>query len=103
MLLYSTHTTPRLQYIVDFFSRELFDDPIVIETDKDVFIHAPGAKLNYSDNEFAEHEFFIHSSSLLFEQDIRPQHIDCFELNYQKAFFQTNGDFPFDILAASFY
>src|ERR1700684_4219024 len=101
MLLYSTHKTTRLQYIVDFFSRELFDEPIVIETDKDIFNHAAGAKLNYSDSEFAENEFFIHCSSLLFENDIRLQPVECFELNYQKAFFQTNGVFPFDVLAAS--
>src|ERR1700722_16661994 len=97
MLLYTTHTTSRLSYIVDFFSKELFDDPIVIISDKEEFMRSAGPKLNYSDKEFQESEFFIHCSSLLFENEIRRQAIDCFELNYQKAFFQTNGDFPFDI------
>ncbi len=103
MILYSTHITPRLQYIVDFFSKELFEKPIEIITDKEKFINSNEPKINYSDLEFNEHEFFIHNTSILFENTIRRYEIDCFELNYHKAFFQTNGDFSFDIFAASFY
>ncbi len=40
---------------------------------------------------------------MLFETDIKEQPIDVFELNYYKVFFETSGDFPFDIFAASFY
>jgi hypothetical protein len=40
---------------------------------------------------------------LLFETGVRNQMIDCIEVDYRKAFFQTKGDFPFDVLAASFY
>ncbi len=29
--------------------------------------------------------------------------IECFDINFHKAFFETSGDFPFDIFAASFY
>ncbi|MBS1916298.1 MAG: polysaccharide deacetylase family protein [Bacteroidetes bacterium] len=103
MLLYSNHTTNRLQYIVEFFSRQLFDEPIVIINNKSDFINSAEAKLNYSAEAFSEDEFFIHATSLLFENEIRQQHIDCFELNYHKAFFQTDGDFHFDVFAASFY
>jgi hypothetical protein len=31
------------------------------------------------------------------------QNISCFEINFHKAFFETNGDIRFDIFAASFY
>lgn len=104
MLLLYTHTvTPRLQYIVDFFSKELFDEPIHITTDKAVYEATTFPRFNYSQQSGSEAEFFIHNTSLLFETDIREQRIDCFEVNFHKAFFQTNGDFPFDILAASFY
>ena len=41
--------------------------------------------------------------SLLFENKITEQSIECFEVNGNKAFFKTEGDFPFDIFAASFY
>jgi hypothetical protein len=39
----------------------------------------------------------------LFETGVRRQTIECFEINFHKAFFETSGDFPFDIFAASFY
>ncbi|MEO6315767.1 MAG: hypothetical protein ABIU63_01880 [Chitinophagaceae bacterium] len=104
MLLFYAHSiTPRLKYIVDFISKELFDDPIIFTSNDEEFASFTGPRLNYSDNDFSEHEFYIKPVKLLFETGIQAQPIDCFEVNYQKAFFQTNGDYPFDILAASFY
>ncbi|MFT3932704.1 MAG: hypothetical protein QM726_03730 [Chitinophagaceae bacterium] len=104
MLLFYTHTiTPRLQYIIDFVSKEFFDEPITITTDEAAFKSFDGPRINYSDNDFSEQEFFIKPTSLLFETDIKPQDIECFEADYHRAFFQTSGDFPFDLFAASFY
>ena len=40
---------------------------------------------------------------LLFEDSIREQDVNCIEINYHKAFFETRGTLPFDIFAASFY
>ena len=104
MLLFYAHTiTPRLQYIVDFISKELFDEPIALTTNASAFKSFEGPRLNYSDNDFSEQEFYIKATSLLFETDIKPQPVECFEIDYHKAFFQTSGDYSFDILAASFY
>ena len=103
LLLYSPHITPRLRYIVDFIGRELFDEPITITTDKEGYAVHPGPRLNYSDTEVDEMEFFLRSTPLLGQTGIHPQDIECFELNFHKAFFPTEGDFPFDIFAASFY
>lgn len=104
MLLVYTHTiTPRLQYVADFIGKEIFDAPMHITIGEQEFKNYAGPRLNYSDNDFSEHEFFIKAKSLLFEPDIKEQSIDCFEINFNKAFFQTKGDFPFDILAAIFY
>jgi hypothetical protein len=104
MLLFYTHTiTPRLKYIVDFISNELFSEPITISSDAETFKTSTLARINYSDNDFSETEFFIKSTSLLFETDIKPQTIECFEADYHAGFFQTSGDYPFDLLAASFY
>lgn len=103
LLFYANTISPRLQYIVDFFSEELFDEPIRITTNEEQFRHFDGPRLNYSVKDFSEKEFFIRATPLLFEKDIRPQSIECFELNFQKAFFATKGDMPFDIFAASFY
>lgn len=104
MLLLYTHTvTPRLEYIVDFFSRELFDEPIEVTSSRAAYNASIQPRINYSGQAFSEIEFFVEHTGLLFEKGIRDQKIDCFEVNFHKAFFQTRGDFPFDIFAASFY
>ena len=104
MLLFYSHTlTNRLQYTVDFFSRELFNEPIRITTDAEEFKAFNGPRLNYSENDFSEEEFYIKPHGLLFQTGIKTQEIDCFELNFQKAFFATKGDHPFDIFSAVFY
>jgi hypothetical protein len=103
MLLFSPHISPRLRYIVDFIGKELFDDPIEITSDKELFTLDPGPRLNYSDEEPGDKDFFLRSTPLLFESGISPKEIECFVLNDHKAFFETSGDFPFDIFAASFY
>lgn len=101
--MYSTTITARLQYIVNFFSQELFDEPIRITTDRDEYIRHTGPKINYSNTELTEHELLVTPVELLFENGIRQQHISCFDINSHKAFFQTPGTFHFDIFAASFY
>lgn len=103
MLLYCNIITPRLQYIVDFFSKELFDEPVSITIDSSFFQQASGPKWNYSSESFPGNVFTIRPVGLLFEKDIRYQSIHCFIANGQVAFFPTTGDLPFDILAASFY
>lgn len=103
MLLFAYQITPRLQYIVDFISNEFFTEPITITTNVEEFKQHNGAKINYSQESFSEQEFFIKNSPLLFETGIRPQVIETIDVNFQKAFFQTGGDFVFDVLAASFY
>jgi hypothetical protein len=103
LLLYCHIISPRIKYIVDFFSKELFDEPITITTDVAAFKASAQPVLNYSETDFSEQEFFIHSTPLLFESGIRAQAVECFDVNFHKAFFETSGDFPFDIFAASFY
>jgi hypothetical protein len=72
--------------------------------DSENFKTHPGPKLNYSNSKISTDEFFMHNHTLLFEHEIQKQTIDCFTVNDNKAFFKTaNSDFPFDILAASFY
>ena len=103
LLLYSENITPRLRYIIDFFSTQLFAEPIVVTTNVSEFKQSAAPKLNYSKDDFGGEEFFMQATPLLLETGIRAQEIDCFELNFHKAFFQTRGDIPFDVFAASFY
>ena len=103
LFVYSENITPRLSYIIDFFRKELFDVPIILSANVDEYQNAAGPKLNYSGREIIKDEFFIQSTPLLFETGVIPKQVDCFELNYHKAFFQTGGDMPFDIFASTFY
>jgi hypothetical protein len=108
MLLFSTHITPRLSYIVEFISKELFDEhaQIVLTTDREVFIAAPGPRINYSTQQipgcFTLRPAITPAAppappaALLFESGIYPIAIECILCNDQKAFFPTEGDLPFD-------
>ena len=103
MILYSRTITPRLQYITDFIGKEIFGDKIILTAEKEFFKNEINLKINYSDEKIGENEFYLKPHSLLFEKNICPQKTDCFETNGYKAFFKTEGDFPFDIFATSFY
>jgi len=102
MLLYSPHITPRLAYIVGFCSAELFDGPMRLTADIGEFLAFDGPRINYS-AEHIDNVFSIVPAGLLFEKAITPQKISCFEHRGYKAFFATQGLYPFDIFSAAFY
>lgn len=103
MLIYTSTITPRLQYITDFSGKEVIGKPFELTTDLSYFQQFNDAKINYSADRVTTEEFWLRPHSLLFENNITKQPIQCFEAIGQKAFFKTEGDFPFDIFAASFY
>ncbi len=103
MLLYSLSITHRLKYISDFIGKELSGAAFQLTDDKAVYQNYPDLKINYTPELIAGDRFWLAPHSLLFEKGIQQQAIDCFEENGHKAFFKTNGDFPFDIFAAAFY
>jgi hypothetical protein len=67
------------------------------------YIDYPGPRINYSNEPLSQQEIWIRPQGLLHESGIRQQPIECFEYNNRIAFFRTSGDFPFDILSASFF
>ncbi len=78
------------------------DFKLTIDSEK--FKSHTGPKINYSNSKLSQDEFHISNHPLLFESGIKPQQINCFVTTNNKAFFKTeNSDFPFDILAATFY
>lgn len=103
MIVYSSSITPRLRYICDFVGKELTGEPFELTDSKEQFLNYSGPGINYSLQQMGKNEFWLPPHSLLFESAIKQQAIECFEVNNQKVFFKTNGDFPFDIFAASFY
>lgn len=102
MLFYCDTITSRLRYITAFIGNEIgsaFEFAKTIEE----FKNYAGPKINYSGSRIIGDEVWIVPHGLLFEKNIRDIEIDCFTWNGRKTFFRTNGDWPFDIFAASFY
>jgi len=104
VLIYSPKFALRLQYILHFIFKELLGTEFSIINDAEEFKNYKSPKINYSKNRLCENEFYISPVDLLFEANITPQTIDCFETTGNKIFFKiNNSDFSFDIFAASFY
>ena len=103
MIVYANNITPRLQYIIDFIGKQVTGESFQLTSDSFVFNDYTGPKINYSETKINNEELRIKNSSLLFEDAIKDQNISCFDVNGHKAFFKTDGDYPFDIFAATFY
>ena len=103
MLLYTSTINARVEYISKFLAKELGDKAFELTSDITTFKEFSGCKINYSENAITKEEFWIVPHTILFENKIKQQQIDCFSTDGYKAFFKTTGDFPFDIFAASFY
>lgn len=104
ILIYASHTSPRLQYACAFIFKEQLHIDVEVTADMEQFRHYEGVKINYSRSPIAENEFRVGAVNLLFENNIQQQQVDCFITNTYKAFFKTGGtDMPFDIFAAVFY
>lgn len=99
LLIYASHINPRLAYIV----KTLFKEHAALTNDAEYFAAFNGVRINYSLQPVVKDEYQIKPCGLLEENNIRPQHIHCFEWNNLKAFFKTSGHLPFDIFSASFY
>src|SRR5688572_11726946 len=103
MVLFCHNITPRLLFITEFIGKELLEKPFRVITDREVYQGENGPKLNYSSERIDEKELWILPHPLLFEKGMRTRDINCFEWEGNKVFFDTGGDLPFDIFAASFY
>lgn len=103
MIVFANTITPRLTYILDFISNEIYCKPFLVTTDEQQFTAYEGAKINYSDKQVHHTAFWLPPHTLLFEKGVKSQVTECIEWNQGKIFFTTGGDFPFDVFAASFY
>lgn len=103
MILLTTHTNPRLAYMAHWLGMRLFNTPLKIECNKE---NLPPLEwvLNYTNEELQSHpSIWIKPHCLLFENTITPQKISVSSKDEVPYFFETAGDFHFDILAATFY
>ncbi|MCX6318418.1 MAG: polysaccharide deacetylase family protein [Bacteroidetes bacterium] len=103
MLIYSPIISNRLRYITQFIGRELAGTPADLTADVKQFQQYDGPKINYSTEVLPGNGVCIYPHGLLEQRGITHQDISCSEQHGYTVFFQSGGDFGFDVLAASFY
>ena len=103
MIVFASTIPRRLRYILDFIGKEITGEKFSVTDKTDDFINYDGPKINYSRKQITKEEIWLYPHTLLFENEIKQQTIEYFETNNQKVFYKTDGDFPFDIFAATFY
>ena len=104
LLVYTPKITTRLTYVFkQFFTRILLID-IQFTTKVNEFVAHNGLKITYAKQPLGT-EFFIQSSSLLFQQGVSDIEIKVSDWEDTKCFFKVNEKsiVPFDVFAASFY
>jgi len=103
MLIFSENITPRLQYIIHFFSLEISNEEWRISSDAEEFITSLQPKINYSNQRLNGNCLHVIPHTILFENIIAEQNIQCTKNNGLTIFFQNESETGFDIFAAGFY
>ena len=117
IIVYSTQSSPRVEYIVSTLMNAMGLNKIHFTNDQIIYTNSTEIKCNYSSNPVAKNELWIQPCTLLFEQGINIHSVEFSnwnttlsgvnnnsDSNYLPCFFPTTkGDLPFDIFAASFY
>lgn len=103
LLIYIFNSSSRFAYIAEALFSSVVKTEYAVTTNIDEYISYAGAKINYSTTPVTSNEVWVEPHTLLFENNIKPQVIECFEWNGLTAFLCTGGNIPFDIFAASFY
>ncbi len=104
--IYSSFTSPRLTYILDFICGEFLHCEYQLFTSIEKYQAASAPFLNYSQARILPQECFIPSCGLLKERKISAPVIQIFQHDGLVAFFRTaapEADFPFDLLALQFF
>lgn len=102
MLIYTPHTTTRVEYIFQYLKEKLFTT-VDVTNDIELFKAYKNVKLNYSLERICKDEFYLQPTGFLTQQTITKQSIECFEWKQSTAFFKTDDDLGFDIFSAIFY
>lgn len=103
MLVFSENITPRLRYIIHFFSHEISNEEWRISSDAEEFIASHQPKINYSNQRVNGNYLHIFPHTILFENIIVEQDIQCTKNNELSIFFQNESETGFDIFAAAFF
>ncbi len=102
MLIYTHTLTNRCRYIFDLVFGTLLNGVYSLTEDRSAYDQYHAEKLAYT-FERPQGGFWIRSTSLLFETVVEAEDPDIIPFAGTKALYATEGDFPFDLFAASFY
>jgi len=104
VLIYSVKSSPRLKYILNIILKDVFGLDYLITSNPVQFEQSEAPKINYSVQKFTRDGIKISPCQVLFEYGIKDYLIEVNNhKEYSKLFFKSNGDVPFDLLAASFW
>jgi hypothetical protein len=104
VLIYSVKSSPRLKYILNIILKDVLGLDYAITQNPVQFEQSEAIRINYSSQKFIKDGIKINPTTVLFEYGIKDHLIEVnSHKNYSKLFFKSNGDVPFDILAASFW
>ena len=104
ILIYTHKITPRVNYIFKHIFTRTLQLEIKFTSKIEDFVAHNGPKLSYTKVALGK-EFFIKSTTLLFQQGINDLDINMSEWDKTPCFFATGtkSSIPFDIFSASFY
>ena len=103
--VYSHKRSKRFQYILELLFNDLIGAEFILTTDKEEYLQAEGAKLQYAQSPIDDH-LFLYADKLLFETHIQHQEIKPIIHQEMPCIFPTYVEgsiFPFDAFAAAFY
>jgi hypothetical protein len=102
MLIYSTHITPRLQYVAEWLGEQTGTTPVF--TDNQIsFEQSSEIKINYSDSRISNDEIWIKPQGLLNETNIHHVSAAAANRNHFPVLFENESDLGFDYMSAVFY
>jgi hypothetical protein len=104
MLIYTTHISPRVEYIFDFILKETLGIDYELTAVKDFFI-ASDHRVKWSYGSYFEALPSLPAAGLLFEADIQHQDLEKLIHEDRISFFEVEnyGGIDFDIFASAFY
>lgn len=104
LLIYAEKSSPRLKYILNIFIKDFMGMDYSITQNPVLFEQHDSVKINYSSQKFIKDGIKIVPFSLLFEYGIKDHHIEVHSSEkYNKLFFKTSGEVPFDMFSAAFW
>lgn len=105
LIVHVPKLTNRVGYTLKVLLHTVLHLDFEITTDETIFQLSDGAKLCYGPERIGD-ALWIKNNHLLFQTGVNYQELSCFDYNGSKAFFpirDKKADFPFDLLAATFY